>query len=133
MSSFVDGVPRKETFIARYNLVYYNGDSAANEPLPTAGVNTLGADATSWAHGLSLLWRPPIDLGDRWSCALSATIPFMWVDVSANVTAGTNTVRRTSSVNGLGDIVLMPLMLNHNVNSNLNMNFRLGAYAPTGD
>jgi len=133
MSSFVDGVPLHETFIARYNMVYYNGDIAANEPLPIAGLQTLGAEATSWAHGLSLLWRPPLDLGERWSYAFSATIPFVWMDVSANVTVGTNTVRRSSSVNSLGDIVLMPLMLNYNVCTNLNVNFRTGIYAPTGD
>jgi hypothetical protein len=133
MSSFVDGVPAKPTFITRYNLLYYNGDIAANEPLPIAGVQTLGADATIWAHGLTLLWRPPMELGDRWSYALSATAPFLFADVSANVTVGNTTVRRTSSTDGLGDIVLMPLMLNYNVNSNLNVNFRAGVYAPTGD
>ncbi len=133
MSSFVDGVPLKETFIARYNLVYYNGAVSLNQPLPIAGLETIGAEATSWAQGLSLLWRPPIELGDRWSYALSATVPFMWMDVSANVAAGSTAVRRTSSVNGLGDIVLMPLMLNYSVSSNLNVNFRTGIYAPTGD
>ena len=133
MSSFADSVPPREAFVARYNLLYYNGSVAANQPLPIAGVQTVGADATSWAHGLTLLWRPPIDLGDQWSYAFSATVPFMWLDVTANVSAGTNTVKRTSSINGLGDIVLMPLMLNYNINSNLNVNFRLGVYAPTGD
>jgi hypothetical protein len=133
MASFVDGVPPKETFIARYNMVYYSGDIAANEPLPIAGVNTLGADATSWAHGLSLLWRPALELGERWSYAMSATIPYVWMDVTANVTAGGTSVRRTSSLDGLGDVVLMPLMLNYNVSSNLNLNFRTGLYAPTGD
>ena len=133
MASFVDGVPPKETFIARYNMVYYSGDIAANEPLPIAGVNTLGADATSWAHGLSLLWRPALELGERWSYAMSATIPFVWMDVTANVTAGGTSVRRTSSLDGLGDVVLMPLMLNYNVSSNLNLNFRTGLYAPSGD
>jgi hypothetical protein len=129
MSSFVDSVPAKETFIARYNLLYYNGDIGANQPLPIAAVQTLGADATIWAHGLTLLWRPPMDLGDRWSYAFSATVPFMWADVSANV----NSVRVSSSVNGLGDIVLMPLTLNYNISSNLNVSLRTGIYAPTGD
>jgi len=32
MSSFVDAVPAKETFIVRYNLLYYNGSVAANQP-----------------------------------------------------------------------------------------------------
>ena len=133
ISDFVDGVPPKETFVVRYNLLYYNGSVSANPPLPIAALKTLGADATIWAHGLTLLWRPPIDLGERWSYALSTTVPFMWADVSAKVVAGTTTVRRSSSVNGLGDIVLMPLMLNYNINSNLNVETRLGIYAPTGD
>jgi hypothetical protein len=34
MSSFVDGVPTKEAFIVRYNLLYYNGSVSANVPLP---------------------------------------------------------------------------------------------------
>jgi hypothetical protein len=53
----------------------------------------------------------------------------MWADVSAHV----NSAGVSSSVNGLGDLVLMPLMLNYNVNSNLNVSFRTGIYAPTGD
>jgi hypothetical protein len=133
MSSFVDSVPLKETFIARYNMVYYDGDISANQPLPIAGVQTVGAEATSWAQGVTLLWRPPIDLGERWSYALSATVPFVSLDVTANVTAGATTVRRSSDVNGLGDVVVMPLMLNYNISSNLNVNFRTGIYTPTGD
>jgi len=133
MASFVDAVPPAETVITRYNMVYYDGAIGADQPLPIAGVDTLGAEATSWAHGLTFLWRPPLELGDRWSYALSATVPFLWMDVTANVTAGTTTVQRTSSVNALGDVVLMPLMVNYHVSSNLNANFRLGAYAPTGD
>ncbi|MGO8836909.1 MAG: transporter [Limisphaerales bacterium] len=133
MSSFVDGVPARETFIVRYNLLYYNGSVGGSVPLPIGGRTTLGASATIWGHGLTCLWRPPLDWGDRWSYALSATVPFLWADVSANVTSGPLTGHRSSSVNGLGDIVLMPLMLNYNVNSNLNANFRVGIYAPTGD
>lgn len=133
MSSFVDSVPLKETFIARYNMVYYTGDVAASVPLPIAGMPTAGAEATSWAHGLTLLWRPPIELGERWSYALSATVPFVSLDVTADVTAGATTTRRSSDVMGLGDVVLMPLMLNYNISSNLNVNFRAGIYTPTGD
>lgn len=133
MSSFVDAVPLQPTFIARYNMLQYSGAVSAGVPLPIAGLDTVGAEATSWAHGLSLVWRPPINLGDRWSYAASATVPFVWLDVTANVRAGTRSVQRTSSINGLGDIVVMPLMLNYNVSSNFNVNFRTGVYAPTGD
>lgn len=71
MSSFVDGVPARQTFIARYNLLHYDGSVAADQPLPVAGVETLGADATIWAHGLSLLWWlfDSASLGERWGYA----------------------------------------------------------------
>ncbi len=137
MSSFVDGIPLKEAFIVRANVVNYNGNINASKPIPIGGRTTLGADATSWAYGLSLLWRPPIEIGKDWSYAMSATIPYVVMDVSADVeaTAGnvSSAVSRSSTTNGLGDIVLMPLMLNYNVHPDFNVNFRLGVYAPTGD
>jgi hypothetical protein len=137
MASFVDGVPLKETFIVRANVVNYNGSISAKKPIPIGGRTTLGADATSWAYGLSLLWRPPLEIGKDWSYAMSATIPYMVMDVSADVEieAGnvSSAVSRSSSTNGLGDIVLMPLMLNYNLDPDFNVNFRLGIYAPTGD
>ena len=39
---------------------------------------------------------------------------------------------RTSEVSGLGDIVLMPLMVNYNVDPDFNVNGRVAFYAPTG-
>lgn len=42
-------------------------------------------------------------------------------------------MRRSDSESGLGDILLFPLMLNYAVSPDLNVNFRVGLYAPTGD
>jgi hypothetical protein len=66
----------------------------------------------------TVLWRPPWDLGERWRHAMSTKIPLLSLDVSANVQASfSNGLRasaaRLSSASGLGDIVLMPLMLNY--------------------
>ncbi len=60
------------------------------------------------------------------------------MDVSANVLAtapggGQITVKRSDSQSGLGDLVLIPVMLNYNVDPDFNVNFRVVAYAPTGD
>jgi hypothetical protein len=133
MSSFMDAPPPKGAFIVRYNMVYYTGDLSVNEPLPIAGLQTLGAEADSWAHGVTLGWGTPIDLGERLTWSVTATVPYVWMDVSANVTAGGITGQRTSSVNGLGDIVLMPVMLNYGISSNWSANFRVAGYAPTGE
>lgn len=133
MSSFMDAPPPQGAFIARYNMVYYNGELSVNEPLPIAGLQTVGAEATSWAHGVTLGWGPPLDLGERLTYSITATIPFVWMEVAANVTAGGLTGQRTSRVNGLGDLVLMPVMLNYRISSNWSANFRVAGYAPTGD
>lgn len=109
MASFMDGVPQDQTFLARLNYLYYDGEIDANRRIPIAGLSTLGAEAKSTALGLTLLWRPPVDIGEKWSWAMSATIPYVWMDVEANVVAplpggGATSVRRGSEISGLGEL-----------------------------
>ncbi len=138
MSDFIDGVPAEETFLVRLNTIYYSGSAGITRPLPFAGLTTVGAQASSFGLGLSVLWRPPLEIGDGWSYAMGATIPFLRMDVSANVSTtfanGASVgVGRSSNTDALGDILLFPVMLNYKVNPDFNVNFRVGIYAPTGD
>lgn len=125
-------MPQTETIIVRANIIHYHGSLGSTQRLPIAGQTTLGADASMWGVGLTALWRPPLNLGERWSYAMSATIPYLFMDVSVEATATPGSLAGSSNTNALGDIVLMPLMLNYSVNPDFNMNFRVGAYAPTG-
>jgi hypothetical protein len=43
MSSFVDGVPAEEAFIARYNFAFWDAQAGAQRELPIAGPLTAGA------------------------------------------------------------------------------------------
>jgi hypothetical protein len=131
ISSFMDAVPPERTFIVRYNLLYYAGSAGVSRPIPVAGLATLGADAKSWANGLTLAWRPSIDLGPHWSYAISTTIPVITIDVTASVQQPV-AVSRSDSTTGLGDIVVMPLMLAYIASPDFNVNFRVGVYTPTG-
>ncbi len=137
MSDFVDGVPLTETFLTRFNGLYYDGSAGIERPLPIGGLTALGANAKSWGEGLTVLWRPPFDFGDRWSYAMSTTIPYVEITVSANANVmlpnGLEGGRELSSrLTDLGDVVLMPVMLNYNVNPDFNINARVAFYAPTG-
>ncbi len=132
MADFMDGVAATPTFLVRYNLLYYGGSIGAGEPLPIAGVTALGAHATSWGNGLTIFWRPSLALPEHWSYAMSTTIPYVSMDLSANVSNGSVDVRRSTSINGVGDVVFQPLMFNYNVNPDMNVNFRVSCYAPTG-
>ena len=142
ISDFADAVPASPTFIVRYNQIYYSGAAGANKPIPIGGTTALGLVATSWGEGLTLVWRPYIDMGKHWSYAMSATIPFMQMTVSASAVVpipagnGTNlltTVSRTGTRNALGDVVLMPFMINYAVNPNFSVNGRAAVYVPTGN
>ena len=42
MSSFIDGIPLKEAFIVRANVVNYSGNINASKPIPIGGRTTLG-------------------------------------------------------------------------------------------
>lgn len=130
MASFVDGVPAGPTFLLRYNLFNYAGSFGRDKPLPIAGITAQNLNVDSWAHGLTAVWCPNWDLGNKWSYAMSTTVPYVFMEVTADVDPVGG---KTDKENGLGDIVLMPLMLNFNANSNLNANARIAIYAPTGD
>ena len=133
MASFVDGLPLSETVVVRYNLVHYAGTADANLSIPVGGSTAAGLDAETWAHGLTFLWRPPVELGESLSYSMSATVPFVFMDVTASAATGPIALSLHGQESGLGDIVLMPLMLNYNVDPDLNLNGRIGIYAPTGD
>jgi len=95
MASFTDGVPLQEAFVARYNFVSWNADASASREIPIANLVTAGADITSYANGLSLLWRPPFgDINECWSYAMSATIPYVDLDITADVITKGIAVRR---------------------------------------
>lgn len=116
----------------RLNVVNYDGSIDKNQQLPVAGLTALGVDARSTGVGVTAVWRPSLEIGEGWSYAVTATVPYVWLDVSADVSAQGATVRRASSVSGLGDIVLQPLLINQNVDRDFNINYRVSVYAPTG-
>ena len=129
MASFMDGVPTEPTFIVRLNYMNYQGSSSVPLPLTGGGI-IANADATANALAATVLWAPDWNLGwgDKWQFAMSATIPMLNMDLSGGVL----NISRQNDRTALGDIVLMPLMVNYNVNKDLNINARIGFYAPTG-
>jgi len=137
MASFMDGVPKDPAFITRFNYLHYDGSIDANRSIPIAGMSVLNGNAKSDAYALTMSWAPDWDMGEKWSYAMGATIP--WVSIKVEAGGATSLSGKTlegslsDKENGFGDIVLMPLMFNYNVNADLNTSLRLGIYAPTGE
>jgi hypothetical protein len=130
IASFVDGTPTAPAFVTRLNLIGYDASHPA--PLPIAGLQPANVEANLFAAGLTMAWRPKWEPAPGWSYAMSATLAHINLEVAGNLTVLGQTVRRKTSVSGLGDIVLMPVMLSYTINPDLHLDFRTGIYAPTG-
>lgn len=133
MASFVDGVPGDPVFITRLNVLSYEGSIGADRALPVAGMVAAGLDVKSKGIGLTMAWAPKWDLGDKWTYAAMLTVPWITMDVTADVVDGVRSIRTSDSRSGLGDMVLIPLAFNYKYSADLNYNFRVTAYAPTGE
>jgi hypothetical protein len=135
MSSFIDGIPGDPTWIARFQSIAYDGAAEINREFPYAGKIAANVEAESTAIGLTGVWAPNWDLGEKWSYAMTMTIPWVDITVSADVseTPGGPTVRRSDQDKAIGDIVLIPVMFRYKVSPDLNIDSRLTFYAPTGD
>jgi len=134
MSSFIDGVPAEPTFITRLNYLNYKASSSIVFPKGSGGL-LAQPDATINALGLTVLWAPDWDMGwgDKWQFAMSSTLSVLHFDLSGDLNFnGTGFFHQEGDRTALGDMVFMPLMVNYNVNKDLNINARLGFYAPTG-
>jgi len=137
LASFMDGVSNEPTFIARLNFINYEGSNGTNRSIPIAGQIAANIDAKSNAVAFTAFWAPEWGLlNDKWNFGMSMTIPWVSIEVEADLIDylpnAPVTIRRKDKENGLGDIILMPLMFNYHANADLNVNFRLSVYAPTG-
>jgi len=134
MSSFIDGVPGDPTFITRFQYIRYDGSAEINREFPIANLIAANINADSNVLGLTLVWAPDWDLGEKWSYAMTGTIPWVDITVEADVSnpAGGPTVRRKDNDKAIGDLVLIPVMLRYKVSPDLSFDSRLTFYAPTG-
>lgn len=127
ISSFMDGAPKLGGVIVRLNYLNYQGSLTA--PLPFSDKPVLNVDAKSNVLALTVLWSPRVDHGlEDLHWAVTATIPVLNMDISGDV-AG---FERGGDQTALGDIVFSPLMLNYDAYKDIDINFRLNIYAPTG-
>ncbi len=127
ISSFIDGAPKLGGVIVRLNYLNYQGSSSA--ALPFSDKLVANVDAKSNALALTVLWSPRLDHGiEDLHWAVTATIPVLNMDISGDVAHLSQGGDRTA----LGDIVFSPLMVNYDAFKNIDINFRVNIYAPTG-
>lgn len=130
-ATLIDLPPTKAGWVFETMYLHYQGDASAAGTFPNAGLVTAGLDATSdaWIAGGFYTFEAPV-LDARYS--VGVYLPYMWMDVEANVVAGGTTGNRSDSADGIGDLTLIPLMMAWKCDS-WQYSALLSVYAPTGE
>ncbi|MFK5922655.1 MAG: transporter [Verrucomicrobiota bacterium] len=131
VASLIDLPPTKGGWVLETMYLHYDGDASAAKTLPVAGVLAGGLSATSDAVTVGSLYTfDQKFLGAHYS--LGAFLPYVWMDVSANVTLTGRSRIRTDKADGIGDLLIIPAMMAWEIND-WQINAMLPVYAPTGD
>ncbi len=132
VATMIDLAPTQPGWIVQPLYLHYEGNASASKTLPIAGVIAGELDATIDALTLGGFYTfEKSVLGAHYS--VGAYIPYMWMDATATVSIGPNTLAPLSdSVDGIGDITIIPAALAWKYGS-WQFNALLPVYAPTGD
>lgn len=110
---------------------YYNGTAGATVRIPTGGLLAANLDMTTYCELFGFVYTTPFGmLGGKY--AFGALIPYVWADVKGQVSASGKTINRSDTVDGMGDVILIPVWLAWNKGF-FKWDTRLLVYAPTGE
>jgi hypothetical protein len=129
---FSGTVPTKPGWaFGNFFMDYDNGTFSGSQGLPYGDEVALDVTANMSAEVPLAMYTYPMDfLGGNLASAVA--VPFVWLNVKANVTIGPHTGKQEQSTSGLGDIQLMPIMAGW-TNGDCKFDFIMNIYAPTGD
>jgi len=128
IATLIDLAPTKQGWIV--NPIYMHYQGSASKSIPIAGNITAGVNAESDAALLGGLYTfGQTVLGAHYS--VGAYLPYVWINVEANVTTPIGTIRRRDTDSGIGDLTLLPAMLAWK-SGFWQFNAILPIYAPTG-
>ena len=130
MASFFDTLPPKPGLAVANYFMYYDA-TAAGRTLEFGGLTTFNSHAQAFSDSLMVMYETDLELlGGHYVPAVG--IPYVWLEVDGNVTGPLGPVRMRDTANGLGDILVYPLLFGW-VKGDLKYDLRFGIYAPTGD
>lgn len=131
VASLIDLPPTKGGWVLETMYIRYEGDASASRSLPVAGLLTGGLQVTSEAITVGSLYTfDEKFLGGYYS--LGAFLPYVDINVGAQVTVRNRTLSRSDEVSGVGDLSIIPMMMAWEINDWL-IDASLPIYAPTGD
>ena len=131
-ATLIDIAPTTPGFFVKPMYLNYSGSATANIPTAAGVVSNADATANTFVLGGGYTFDTTVLGGAHYS--MGAFLPYSFLDISANAQAsgGPTLVRKKSSVDGFGDLTLVPVMLAWKSGENLQYDFLMPVYAPTG-
>jgi hypothetical protein len=130
LATLIDLPPTQPGWVVQPLFLHYEGESSRSRAFPVAGVITGALEVKSdvFAPGVIYTFEPMV-LGAYYS--VGAYLPYVWMDVSADLSTAFGSRSRTDSANGVGDVTIIPAMLAWKSGS-WQYNAIAQVYAPTG-
>jgi len=127
-ASFIDTAPTG--LIVENIFYYYSGSAGAERNIPIGTNLASNVDVTSYADVFVIAYGTPRGIRDG-KFTFAATIPYVWTDITAQLSGAKRTYTRRDRAEGLGDMMLVPFWLAWN-RGEFKWDLRLDIYAPTG-
>jgi len=110
---------------------YYEGSIGGGRSVPIAGLLVASVDmkASFTPIALFYIWPTPTK---EWNFASAVSFPLAWLEVTANLSLGPLSIRKTESTFGLFDLVFTPIVASHHFSQTDHLAFSFTFWAPTG-
>ena len=110
---------------------YYEGSIGGGRSVPIAGLLVANVDmkASFTPIALFYIWPTPTK---EWNFASAVSFPLAWLEVTANLSLGPLSIRKTESTFGLFDLVFTPIIASHHFSQTDHLAFSFTFWAPTG-
>lgn len=108
-ATLIDMPPSAPGSFLKAMYLNYNGDASAITPTAAGLVADLDVSINTFVFGGGHTFDKTIFGGAHYTVA--AFLPYSWIDLSGEVQLQNGPVSRSTSVNGLGDLTIVPIML----------------------
>ena len=130
LATLIDLPPTQPGWVVQPLFLHYEGEASRSGAFPIAGVVTAGLEAKSDVFALGALYTfEPKVLGAYYT--VGAYLPYVWMEVTADLSIPSGSLSRTDRTNGVSDITLIPAMLAWKSGS-WQYSALASVYAPTG-
>jgi hypothetical protein len=131
---FAGVIPPDPGFVWQLGYLYYSGDLGGERSVPIGGqlAVDLEAELSLFTATGIYVWKTT---GKRWNYGSMLTVPYIWVDVAAEVVLDPVDldILRQDSAAGLFDLYFAPIIASYHVSQVEHWSFGLYVYAPTAD